>query len=159
VGADGEGAPRSELGEEGPFDEHFAAAGFVVDPLQHACHAIIAVAALDGHTALPDRRNELGRVELLGDQLGEAEDLERGDRHHDRSTVGHLVEPRVDVAAQLDELEVGPGPPELTAPAYRPGRHGRSRRQVDERPTDERVGGGAPLGERRDAQPVCDLGG
>ena len=60
----------------------------------------------------------------LGDPIGQPEDLERGDRHHDRAAVGDLREPGVDVAAQLDELEVGTDRRELGAAADRAGGDG-----------------------------------
>ena len=42
--------------------------------------------------ALADGGDEPRRVEPLGDAVGQAEDLQRGDRHHDRAAVGDLLE-------------------------------------------------------------------
>jgi hypothetical protein len=71
VGADRERAPRSELAEEGPLDEHRVARGLVIDRSDGVAHAAITLAALDGDAPLTDRRDELGRIEHLGDAVGQ----------------------------------------------------------------------------------------
>ena len=119
----------------------------------------IVVAALDGDAPLPDGGHELRRIEHLGDAIGEPEHLERGDRHDDRAAVGHLLEPGVDVAAQLDEHEVAAGPMELRPAPHRAGGDRGAERQVGERCADQRVGRGTALGERGDAEARRRCGG
>jgi hypothetical protein len=79
----------------------------MVDGRQEIRDVGVVASALDRHATLPDRGDEHLRVELLRDELGHVEHLERRDRHDDRTAVRDLGQPRLDVAAQLDEIEIG----------------------------------------------------
>ena len=95
---------------------------------------VVILTALHGKCTLRDLRHELGRREGLGDEVGELQSLQRRDRHDDRTTDGHLRQPRLDVAAQLGELEIGPGVGELRRAGarhrWRPSRRGRAHRSA-----------------------------
>ncbi len=96
----------------------------MVDRGQQRSGGLVAGRTLDRHAPLPDRRDEPRRIELVVDQVGEPEDLERRDGHHDRASVGHLAETGLDVAAQLDEGQVGAHRCQLGPASYRAGGDG-----------------------------------
>ena len=106
---------------------------------------------LDGDAALPDGGHELGRVEPLGDPLGQPEHLQRGDGHHDRPAVGHLRRGgwRCCRAARRTR---GRGAPRRAGPAGAPSPVATVAPvgEVGERPPDQRVGGVAPAQEGAD---------
>ena len=81
---------------------------------------------LERERALPGRRHE--RVERARRARVDAEPLEPGGGEHERVDLarGELAQPRVDVAAQLDDLEVGPHGEQLRAPAQRAGADARA---------------------------------
>ena len=109
-------------------------------------------AALHGDAPLADGRDEDGGVEALGDAFGQAEHLQCRHRHHDRPTVGDLLEAPGDVAAQLDELADPGERGELGPAAHRAGRHDGAGGEPGERPADEGVGGVTPGAEGGQAQ-------
>ena len=161
VGAERQGAPGAELGEERPLGGDGEAGRRIVDSGEQVCRHRVVGAALHGNTPLADSGDEDCWVESFGDALGHAEHFQCGHRHHDRAAVGDLLEPPGDVAAQLDELQVRANACQLGPPAHRPRRHDGSRGELGERPADEGVGcvtpgreGGQPQAGRRFAREV-----
>ena len=67
--------------------------------MQHLNGHVIASPTLDSNATLADRRDETFDVQLLVDSVGHTEYLERSARHDNRSTLGHFVQPGVNVAA------------------------------------------------------------
>ena len=127
----------------------------MVDAGERGGDLAVVGAAFDRDASLADGRHELCRVEDLGDPVGEVEDLERGDRHHDRAADGDLRQPGLDVAAQLRELEVGtraPRPGAAAAPTrWRPVAPAA---MSIEAAADERVGSRATFAEGGQHEPV-----
>ena len=78
--------------------------------------------------------------------------LQRRDRHDDRASGRHLRQPRLDVAAQLDELEIGADVGELRAPAHRTGGDRRAGCEVGESESDEAVARVTALGHGGDRE-------
>ena len=154
VAPHGHRAARTELGQERSLDLDGMARLGVVDTGQRNEGSRIVDPTLDSHTSLADGRHERGDVEALGDAIGQRQDLERGNRHHDGTRVGHLRQTCVDVAAQLDERQVRAHPQQLCSSSHRTGGHGCAMSQIVETATDERVGRVASLAERSDHQTV-----
>ena len=128
VRPDGQRAAGAELVQEGALDDHRVARRRVIDRRERRRRGGVAVAALDGDTALADGRHEPGGFQALGDPVRQTEHLQCCDRHHDRAAVRDLFEAPSDVAAQLDEREIGSLGGQLRSPAHRTGRDRRARR-------------------------------
>ena len=118
VSTDGKRAAGTELAEEGPFDHHRVTRRRVVDRGERRGGVVVALTTFDRDAPLSDRRHESRGVQAFGDVFGEAEHLERRDRHHDRAAVRDLLEATGDVAAQLDEREVRAIGSELSSSAH-----------------------------------------
>ena len=131
VRADRQRAARSELGQERPLDLDLATRLRVVDAGERGGDVAVVGATLDRDASLADGRHELGRIEDLGDPVGQIEDLEGGHGHHDRAVDRDLRQPGLDVAAQLLEPQIGARPADLAPPPNRPGGDGRAGRHVD----------------------------
>ena len=69
---------------------------------------LVVRAALQADSPLPHRRQHPRRVEDFGDAVGEAEARQPRLRQHDRveALLVELPQPRLDVAAEVDELQV-----------------------------------------------------
>ncbi len=91
--------------------------------------------ALDADDALADRGQHVLRREPRADPRLEPEALEPGGREHGRVAVAgvELGEARVDVAAQHDDLEVGPAMTQLALAAQARGADARALRQGSQR--------------------------
>ena len=95
----------------------------------------IVGAAFDADRALADRRQHL----VLGHRRADmrhAESLQAGQGQQRRLDDAGLAlgQPRVDIAAQIDDLEVGPAMQELGAPAQRRGADDRALPEVGDAP-------------------------
>ena len=92
----------------------------------------IVAAQRKGDRALADGGNEVRRVEQSRRLIGETEAFEprqRQDRRVDLSS-GELGKPRLDIAAQQRDGEIGPQPQQHGAPTQRRGADDTPRRQV-----------------------------
>jgi hypothetical protein len=81
------------------------------------------------------RRQPGGRIEAHAHAIGEAEPLQAGAGEHDRVVVAG-IEPRqarVDVAAQIEQLQVRAPGAQLRLPAQRRRADARARRQLVDR--------------------------
>ena len=153
VGADREVAPTAELGQEGPLDVDRGTAGAVLDAGDQAPRC-------GGRRRGTPRRAHPDPPGAPSPRAARRWAMWWASWSRSRATaaitmappVGHPLEPGPDVAAELDEREVGPERGELVAPPGRAGGHGRARRQLVERVADERVAGIAPLGHGRQHQ-------
>ena len=129
VGTERQRAPGAELGEERPLRRsRRTGSAHRRRRASSISRRASSATALDGDTSLPDRRNEHGGIEALGDAIGHAEDLEGGHGHDDRSVGGDLLEAPGDVAAQLDEV-AGPDGPRRAGHGDAPSRSPRRRRR------------------------------
>ena len=100
----------------------------VVDRGDARERVVVVGAALHRQRALSHLREHDRRVEPLVGAVAEPEAVERRGGDHDRVEVGRrLLEPGVDVAAQLGEREIGTSATQLRAPAHRTGGDTRAR--------------------------------
>ena len=153
VRADGEGATRAQRGQEGTLGLDCHPCGRVVDCPQQLERDHVSAGALDGDAALPHCRHELRGVELVGHQVGQLEDLERSHRHHDRTAIWHLGQASVDVAAQLDEVQIGSYRKQLRAAADGAGGHRGTHGEALQSGTDQCIGRVPAPAERADGEP------
>ena len=130
---------RTEFGEERSLHLDGTAGRCVIDRRDQLGGSLVAGTRLDGDATLPDRGHELVDRQVFGDAVGELEDLQGRGGHHDRPTGGDLGEPGVDVAPQLDELQVGPDPSQLGAATHRSTGHGGAVGQLGERRAHQHV--------------------
>ena len=122
--------------------------------IEELARHVVVRAALDRERALRDLRKHVRERQALRDPIGELETIERGGRDDDRVEARGLVEPRLDVAPQLREPEVGSQRRELRAAPHRAGRDHTTGRELAERGADERVARVGALGHRREQQAV-----
>jgi len=151
---DRERTPGAELAQKSPLGENGTACRVVIDAAQRVDNAIVISATFDRDTSLADGWDELGRIELVRDHLGEPQHFESSNRHHDGTAIGDSFESGRDVAPELGEAEVGPSAPELSPSADRPRGDEGANRKIDQRSSDERIADRAPLGERPDDEPL-----
>ena len=78
----------------------------------------------------PTAGHEIVERELLGDAIGESRICSAATAITIAPPVGDLRQPGVDVAAEFDELEVGPHLRELGTPPHRPAGHGGALRRA-----------------------------
>ena len=152
----GQRAPAAELGEERALGAHREVRGRGRRSRRARVRAASSSARHSTASApCADLRQHHGGFEHLGHLVAQAEPVERGDRDDDRvvALVVALAQPRLDVAAQRREHEVGPGGRELRAAAHRTGSDAPARRDRLERRADERVARVAALGNRREHEP------
>ena len=107
-------------------------------------------AALQADRPLPHRRQHPRRVENLRDAVREAEPHQPGFREDDRVEVllVELPQPRLDVAAQVDELQVGPAVEHLRPAAQAARADRRAFGQVVEPRGASRDTNASPVGPR-----------
>ncbi len=131
----------------------------MVDRGEEIARRRIVLARLDGDDALPDRRNEFVGVERLGRGVGEAEPLEAGEREQRRIDLAgiELAQPRLHIAAERYDAEVGPQPLHQRLPPQRGGADHRARGQFPKRlrlAADEDVAGIFARQHRRDDETI-----
>ena len=119
VDADGYLAAALDACEEGAFRSRRRTRRRVVEEGDEGERRLIVRTRLDGECALSDGGQADFARQDLGDAVMEAQALESGDGEDDRVEVFlfELLEPRVHVAAQADDLKVGPLGEELCAAA------------------------------------------
>ena len=91
----------------------------------------IVLAGFDAQRSLAGRRTKLLRIEPLADPIGLSQPLEAsgGQQNRFHLPLGELAQPRVNIAAKLDGLDVGPERLQLRAAALAAGSHPRALRQ------------------------------
>ncbi len=118
----------------------------------------------DGEGALPRRRQHHLRRQPLADPMAETEPNQAGRREQDGGPVRVRFEfgqPGVHVAPDVLSLKVGPGVQQLgPAPEAAGGDHGAPRHLApsERSAAHERVAGVLPLSDRRDGDPLRQLG-
>src|SRR4029453_15455452 len=156
VGRTGQGAGRKRAGpakapEERPLGPQGDPRWAVGEGAEQAEGAGVVLAGLDGQGALPRGRDERLRVEGDGRLSGQAEAGQAGRGQDDRGQLAAVdaADPAVDVAADRDQLQVGPEPVQQRDPAWAagadPGPGPKVVQAGQAGPADEAVaGGGAP---------------
>src|SRR5262249_53506614 len=112
-------AVAADRDEEAPFCRDSGRRGAVLERREQRPRAGVVGPALEGEGPLPHRRNELVGWEWRCVWQRKSQSREARGSENDRVHVAlaPLPEPRVDVAPQLPDLEVGPAREELGAPA------------------------------------------
>src|SRR5690606_32091078 len=106
----------------------------VVERRHELDNALVPEARLDADGPLCRRRPKDARIEDAADLALPAEPVEPGDgeERRVRDSVAELPEPRIDIAAERHDREVGPLPPELRAtPDRRGAQPGAARQRVE----------------------------
>jgi hypothetical protein len=107
----------------------------VVDRHQQIARAPIVGAGLDADGALPDRRQEFIDIEDRRGGIGQTQTLEPGQRQQSRvgDTLIELAQPRLDVAAQRHNVQIGTQPLHHRLPPQRRGADAGAARQLRNR--------------------------
>ena len=134
-----------------------------IDRRQQRAGLGVVGAGLDADRALPDRRQEFVELEHRRRRIGETEPLQPGQRQQRRVGLAlvELAQPRLDVAAQIDDPQIGPQPPHQRLAAQRRGADHRAARQLGEvarLAADEDVARVLARQKRREHQPVRQEG-
>ncbi len=117
---DGCAAGAVERRLEGALAEERELAAFVIE---HACHFAgmgVGLANLDADDALAQRRQPILGIEHLRGASGETETLETREREENRVhfALVELSQPRIDIAAQQHDVEIGTGARGLRVAAH-----------------------------------------
>ena len=121
----------AEAAQHRPFRLHRVVSRSIIDRRQEVARGRIVVAALDSKRSLTDRGEHPGVVENFGDAIGQPQTHQArlGKDRRIEILLGELAQAGLHVAADIDELEIGPAMEELRFASQAAGSHYSARRQ------------------------------
>jgi hypothetical protein len=137
-GSERDHATALKLGKSSAFGKYGAACWWIIEGSDDCSRCRIVGTAFNPECSLPNSGKEQGRTEPLRDMMLETEPAQAGQRQNHSVEFSHqrLIETRLDVAAKVGHVEIGPNAEKLGPSAERAGSDGCSCRKGFESTVD-----------------------